>query len=241
MTTLQVYTFAPAWGLPSTGPFALKLLAWLGAEGIPHRQVVENRADKGPLGKSPWIARGGARMGDSDAIIRTLAAERGQPDPTRARTADEACAQAMRLAFEERFHQVLEWELFLHPAGADGMRDFLRGQLPPLLRDAVFASLRRHFRRQLHARGLGRLTPAEIETEGRALLAMLALRVAEGGWVSPAGPDLPDFAVWGQVAPLLHWPMRTPVAEAAKADSAIADWAARVAAAGGLVTRREAA
>jgi hypothetical protein len=35
--------------------------------------------------------------------------------------------------------------------------------------------------------------------------------------------------------------MRTPVAEAAKADAAIADWAARVAAAGGLATRREAA
>ena len=29
MTTLRVFTFTPDWGLPSAGPFAIKLLAWL--------------------------------------------------------------------------------------------------------------------------------------------------------------------------------------------------------------------
>ena len=26
---LKVFTFSPAWGLPTSGPFALKLLKWL--------------------------------------------------------------------------------------------------------------------------------------------------------------------------------------------------------------------
>ena len=234
MDRLRVYTFMPCWGLPSTGPFALKLLAWLRAEGIDHAQVIENRAGKGPLGKSPWIERDGRRMGDSDAIIRALAAERGLSDPTRAATPEEAAAQALCIAFEDRFHQVLEWELFLHPAGAAGMRAMVRTALPPVVSDAVFASMQRHFRRQLRARGLGRLPPAEIEAEGRALLDLLRLAIGPDGWLWPGGPGLPDFAVWGQVAPLLHWPMRTPVAEAAKADTAVAAWAARVAGAAGL-------
>ena len=242
MDELRVYTFMPGWGLPSTGPFALKLLAWLRAEGIAYEQVIENRSDRGPLGKSPWIERAGQRMGDSDAIIRALAAERRRPDPTRAAaTTGEAGAQALRLAFEERFHQVLEWELFLHPAGAEGMRAMVRTTLPPVVSDAVFASLRRHFRRQLQARGLGRLSPAEIEAEGRALLDLLRHSIRDDGWLWPDGPGLPDFAVWGQVAPLLRWPMRTPVAEAAKTDAAVAAWAARVEGAAGLARSTQAA
>lgn len=241
MTTLSVFVFQPAWGLPTSGPFALKLLGWLGHHGIAHRIVVENRSGKGPRGKSPWIERGGARLGDSDVIVRTLAAERGLPDPTRAATAEEAAAQALRIAFEERFHQVLEWELFLHREGAEGMRALIRKAAPPVIAEAVFASLRRHFRRQLHARGIGRLAPEEIAAEGRALLDLLRLSIREEGWLSPEGPGLPDFAVWGQVAPLLHWPMRTPVAEAVKADPAIRAWAGRVAAAAGMASERQAA
>jgi hypothetical protein len=241
MDKLRVYTFMPGWGLPTTGPFALKLLAWLCAEGIDHEQVIENRSGKGPLGKSPWIERDGRRVGDSDAIIRALAAERGLADPTRAATPEEAAAQALRLAFEERFHQVLEWELFLHPAGAKGMRAMVRSALPPVVSNAVFISMQRHFRRQLQARGMGRLSPAKIEAEGRALLDLLRLVIRPEGWLWPGGPGLPDFAVWGQVAPLMHWPMRTPVAETVKADAAVARWAARVAHAAGVTAAAQAA
>jgi hypothetical protein len=43
MTTLRVFTFTPDWGLPSAGPFAIKLLAWLELAGIPHEQVIAQR------------------------------------------------------------------------------------------------------------------------------------------------------------------------------------------------------
>ena len=41
-STIRVFTFSPGWGLPTNGPFALKLLAWLELAGIPYEQVVEN-------------------------------------------------------------------------------------------------------------------------------------------------------------------------------------------------------
>ena len=53
--SLRVFTFAPDWGLPTVGPFALKLLAWLELAGIPYEQVVEGNPRKGPKGKNPWI------------------------------------------------------------------------------------------------------------------------------------------------------------------------------------------
>ena len=225
MEPLRVFTFAPAWGLPTSGPFALKLLAWLDHHGIPYRQEIENRPNRGPLGKSPWIEQGRLRMGDSNVIIRHLAVERGLPDPSRCDTAAQAANLGLRIAFEERFHQILEWELFVNPAGRREMRAMIRTLTPPLIGPLVFAQMARHFGRQLRARGIGRLTPAQITDEGRRLLDALALRLENGsGWLDAGGPGLTDFAVWGQVAPMLRWSMSTPVADHAKAIPTLSAW-----------------
>lgn len=71
---LRVFTFSPERGLPSAGPFGVKLLAWLELAGIPYEQVSEDDPRKGPMGKSPWIELEGERVGDSDVIIELLAA-----------------------------------------------------------------------------------------------------------------------------------------------------------------------
>ena len=47
MATLKVFTFPPDWGLPTVGPFALKLLAWLELAGLPYEQVYEANPRKG--------------------------------------------------------------------------------------------------------------------------------------------------------------------------------------------------
>ena len=65
MTTLKVFTFPPDWGLPTVGPFVLKLLAWLEFAGLPYEQVYEANPRKGPKGKNlglSWIARASATV-----------------------------------------------------------------------------------------------------------------------------------------------------------------------------------
>jgi glutathione S-transferase len=230
MDELRVFTFAPNWGLPTMGPFALKLLAWLQAAGLAYTKVTENRADKGPLGKSPWIEEGALRMGDSDAIIRHLAARHGLPDPTAVgATVAAAHADALKLAFEERFHQILEWELFVHPAGKAEMRRVITADLPPVIGPLAFAHFAGHLRRQLHARGIARLPEADIQAAGRRQLDGLVLCLEAGrGWLGEDGLGLADFAVWGQVAPMLAWPMATPVAAHAKSLAPLGDWHDRI-------------
>lgn len=227
--TLKVFVFSPAWGLPSTGPFALKLLAWLGAHGIVHETVHEDRSSRGPLGKSPWIEQGGRRLGDSDLIIRHLAQTHGLPDPTAIGDAETARADAMKIAFEERFHQILEWELFVHPDGFAGLQGLVRAAVPLGLGGLVAGRMRRHFTRQLHARGLGRLAPADIADAGRRQLDSLAIWLkGSGGFLGGETPLLADYAVWGQVAPMLCWPMKTPVAGHARNLEAVVHWHERM-------------
>ena len=77
MSKVRVFTFAPDWGLPTVGPFALKLLAWLELAGIPYEQVIEANPVKGPKGKNPWIELDGERIGDSEVIIDLLKRRHG--------------------------------------------------------------------------------------------------------------------------------------------------------------------
>ena len=76
MTTLRVFTFTPDCGLPSAGPFAIKLLAWLELAGIPHEQVIEDNP-RGPKGKNLWLELDGEPIGDTELIIDLLSKRYG--------------------------------------------------------------------------------------------------------------------------------------------------------------------
>lgn len=226
MPEITVYTFSPDWGLPTTGPFALKLLAWLGLHGIPYRQEIQNDTRKGPAGKSPWAVIDGETVGDSDRIIARLAPLAG-PEP-RQDAAHRAAAHAFKTAFEERVHQVLEYELFVHPAGAAYMDRFIRSLAPPVMGALISRGMRRHFARQLHARGIARHPPDEVAAIGRAEIAALSDYLDARGYLGGDAPSVADLSVFGQVAPMLNWPMDTPVARTVKDTPAIRRWAAEI-------------
>lgn len=229
MSTLRVFTFVPDWGLPTTGPFALKLLAWLCLNRIPYEQVVEPNASKGPLGKSPWIEHEGRRIGDSDVIIAYLADRFGKPVDTPAPDPQvRAAAHVFKVAFEEQFHQVLEWELFYHQQGRAYIASQVRKMAPPLIAGLVYHSLTRHFHRQLHARGIARHSPEVIFDKARADIDALADYLKGRAFLAGDAPGLADLAVFGQVAPMLHWPMQTPVAQYLRSVQPVADWCERI-------------
>lgn len=229
MSSLRVFTFEPDWGLPTTGPFALKLVAWLDLNGIPYEQVVEGNSRKGPLGKSPWIEHEGRQIGDSDAIIRYLAGHYGKPlDSGAPDSRTRAATHAFKIAFEEEFHQILEWELFFHPEGAAYIDGQIRKSAPPVVGALVSRIVSRHFKRQLYARGIARHGSETVAAKGRAALDALAAWVQDQPFLAGPQPVVADLAVFGQVAPMLHWPMDTPVARYAKTLSPVREWCDRV-------------
>ncbi|MCC5809065.1 MAG: glutathione S-transferase family protein [Ectothiorhodospiraceae bacterium] len=228
MASLRVFAFTPDWGLPTTGPFALKLLAWLQLAGIPYEQVTENRPDKGPAGKSPWIEVDGRRVADSRLIIELLSERHGFDIDADLSPQELAEAHAWRRAFEEGFHQVLEWELFVHPAGRAYIASVVRAAAPGLVAPLLTRQLCSHFEKQLRARGVGRFPPDEVGRIGRAELDALATRLQDRLYFFGDRPHMVDLAVFGQVAPLVRWPMRTPVADHAKQQAAIVGFVDRL-------------
>src|SRR5215210_2881007 len=190
MATLKVFTFPPDWGLPTVGPFALKLLAWLELAGLPYEQVYEANPRKGPKGKNPWIELDGVRIGDSEVIIDLLKARHAVQLDEELSAEQLATGHAWRRTFEEHYHQVLEWELFFHPAGATWMRGSLASQMPAVLAGPVFSLMRSQFRKQLYARGIARHDPEVITRKGRADLDALSAFLGDSPFLLA---DRPNF------------------------------------------------
>ncbi|WIJ23423.1 glutathione S-transferase family protein [Devosia sp. RR2S18] len=216
MSKLRVFTFSPDWGLPTNGPFALKLLAWLSLAKIPYEQVIENNSSKGPKGKSPWVELDGERIADSELIIQLLARKHEIDLDADLSPEQLAIGHAFRRTFEEHFHQVLEWELLLTREGAAYMRGLLSREMPGPVSQLLFTVLKRHFQKQLFARGIARHSPEDIERKGKDDLDALAAYLQGRKFLGGEQPSTADAAVFGLLAPLLYWTMSTPVGDYAK-------------------------
>lgn len=229
MSKLTVSTFSPQWGLPSSGPFALKLLKWLDLAGIPYDQVFEDIPSKGPKGKSPWIELDGQRIGDSEAIIE-LMAQRSGFDIERDLSAEQrAVSHALRRMIEEHFHMVLEWELFVHPAGVEAVRTMAARMVPGALVGPAAAIFCRHFRHQLRARGMAQHSTQTIAAKGKADLDAVEAILGDKPFIVANRPSMADVSVYGLLAPMAAWPMRTPVADSIKSRPRLLGYLLRVA------------
>jgi glutathione S-transferase len=229
---LKVFTFSGAWGLKSTGPFALKLLRWLDVAGVPYRQVLEDNPGKGPKRKNPWIELDGKSIGDTEVVIDLLARRIGFDIDAGLGARERALSHAVRRMLEEHFHQVLEWELFVHPAGSAYIREAVGAVLPPLLAGPIAGRFRGHFGKQLMARGIARHPPEVIAAKGKADLAALEALLENAPFLCGDRPSMGDIAAYGLLAPMAKWPMRTPVADYLKSRALLIAYVDRVGALG---------
>lgn len=231
MPDLKVVTFAPDWGLPTIGPFGLKLLGWLNRARLRYEHAFEINSFKGPKGKSPWAVIDGVPVGDSGRIIRQLVAATGFDIDAGLSPGQRAEGHLVVRALEEGFHQVLEWELCVHPAGVEAFDAMVATAMPPVVAPMAGRWVRRHFRRQLHARGIARFSETEIAAIGRADVDAVAARLADRPYLLGDRMAMADLAVFGQLAPMARWPMSTPVADHIKAQRPVMDFVGRVQAA----------
>ncbi len=216
MVDLKVFTFSPAFGLRSSGPFALKLLKWLDLAGMPFTQVVEDLPNKGPKSKNPWIELDGERIGDTEIIIDLLTKRSGFNIDSGLTPDQRALSHAVRRMVEEHFHMILEWELFVHPAGKEGARQLAAEAVPAPLAGLAATYMTQHFGRQLHARGIARHAPDIIAAKARADLDAIEDIIGGGPYLVGAHRSMADVSIYGLLMPMARWPMRTPTADSIK-------------------------
>jgi glutathione S-transferase len=195
---IRLFAFGSGWGVPfaTAAPFPLKLATWLRMTGLEHEIVTENNPGKGPKKKSPWIEDGDVRMGDSELIIRYLTERYGVDPDAHLSATDRALAIAWRRTFEEHYHQAFEHQLFFGRGGDDRLHELV-GSMPAIARPILPAVLRSQFRKQLHARGLGRHDESDIIAMGQADLDAASVFLAERPYFLGDEPCGLDACVFG--------------------------------------------
>jgi glutathione S-transferase len=214
---LRVHTFSSTWGLPTAGPFGLKLEACLRMLNVPYDRVHEDNPGKGPKRKSPWIEDKGQRIGDTELILAHLAKTRGVSLDNQLDALTRARAHALRRMLEEHFHQVFEYELVIHDAGFPVFRSFVALAVPRPVASVLSRVLRSKMRKHLFERGIARHTQAEIESTGRADVDALVALLGDQPWFFGDAPVKADASAFGLLAATIKSPLQTPVCSYARA------------------------
>ncbi len=213
-STLRVVTFSDGWGLPTMGPFGLKLEACLRMLEIPYERVYEDDPRKGPKRKSPWIEEGDLRLGDTELILAHLARTRG-------------VSLALRRMIEEHFHQIFEYELLLRDEGFDIMRAHIERSQPWPLTRIVPVLMRRQFRHHLFERGIARHSADETTALGFADVDALVQLLGDGPWFFGNAPTKADASAFGLLAVAIKSPLATPVCMHARSQPALVEYVDR--------------
>ncbi len=215
-STMRLFTFAPAWGLPTAGPFGLKLEMCLRMLDVPYERMHENDSRKGPKRKSPWIEDGDARLGDTECILEHVHRTRGKDIDGALSPVERARGQVLRRMLEEHYHQVFEYELVVLDGGFEHLRKIFAGSMSAPMVTLVGPLIRRGFKKHLFERGVARHTPDEVTAMGRADLDALATWLGDREWFVADGPTKADASAFGLLAVSVRSPLMTPVCNYAR-------------------------
>lgn len=216
MSTLRIFTFNPAWGLPTGGPFGLKLEACLRMLDIPYERCAENDVRKGPKRKSPWIVDGDVRMGDTELILRYLEKKHGRALDTNLSPAARARSHVIRRTLEEHFHQAFEYELVCSEEGGAVLRRMLGENVPKPMVGVAFHFMRSAFMKHLYERGLARHAPEDMAAFAKDDVDAISELLGTDPWFFGDEPSKVDASAFGLFAVAIRSGLPTPVCSYAR-------------------------
>jgi glutathione S-transferase len=234
---IRVVTFGAGWGLPTAGPFGLKLEACLRMLDVPYERGFQNNTRKGPKRKSPWIEDDEVILGDTELILSHVERTTGRALDRELSDADGARSLALRRMLEEHYHQVFEYELFVLDEGFACLRDLISADIPAVMRPLAFTMIRRGMKHHLFERGIARHRPDDVEAQGRADIDALVALLGEREWFIADHPTQTDASAFGMLAVTIRSNLPTPVCRYARTkpslvafvDRALARWCDNVA------------
>jgi glutathione S-transferase len=208
---LVVHQIPSGWGLPSIGPFCLKLETYLRMVDLPYRTVVDATPFGAPKGKLPWIEHDGRKIGDSGLIIEYLEARLGCDPDVCLSAAERATARAVRRLVEENLYWTMVYDRWMVEQNWPVARAAILGRIPSPLRQVIAPIARRGVRRQLEGHGIGRHARDDIHAIGRADIGALAEILGDKPFLMGDTPTQVDAVTYGLLANIAWVPIESPV------------------------------
>ncbi|WP_295614063.1 glutathione S-transferase family protein [Chamaesiphon sp. GL140_3_metabinner_50] len=226
--TIKLYQFAPAFGLPNTSSFCLKLETYLRMTDTPFESVYTTDMGKAPKGKMPYIQDGKIEIGDSNFIINYLKQTYGDRLDAHLTPSERAISLSMRRLIEENLYWVMAHNRWIEPDNWEKTKAIFFKDLPPLLRATVPNIGRKNMQKQLEGHGMGKHSSAEIYAIGIADLTALSDFLADKPFFFGDEPTSLDASAYGILANILETPFNSPLKDRAQKSNNIVAYCHRI-------------
>ena len=204
--SIELYQFAPAFGLPNASPFCMKVETWLRMAGLPFTIPAPNFSHfgKAPKGKMPYIRESahGSLLADSSAIILHLSKTHGVTLDDWLSPAQQAVALAFQRLMEESLYWAALYTRWIPDTAWPQTRAAFFGDLPAPLKLFVPALARRAMKKSLHAQGMGRHSEADILAIAKRDIDALATFLADKPYLMGDQPCSLDASAYAFIANL---------------------------------------
>ena len=194
---IDLYAFAPLWGLADVSPFVTKVDVYLRLAELPYRLVPFSMESftAAPKGKLPYIVDGHETIADSSFIVDYLKTKYSDPLDAKLGPSVRAAGHAIKRMLEENFYWVIIAERWRDTKTAVDQYPVMVGQPPEFLKavvDSLLGELRGH--------GMGRHNADEVENIGKADLVALSDFLGENLYLLGEEPTSYDATAYSFVA-----------------------------------------
>ncbi len=160
---IKLFKFGPGFGLRETGPFVLKVMAYMKLAGIPFEHHIQGDPRKAPKKKIPYIEDEGQLIGDSTFIIKHLKDKFGDPLAEGLSAYQLAKGHAIKVMLEERSY----WAGMIYPRWVKTdhhkmIADAFFKEIPGFLRMSIFRMIAKGVAKSAEGQGITRHSEAEI-------------------------------------------------------------------------------
>ena len=194
---IDLYSFAPLWGLADISPFVTKVDAYLRLAELPYKMVPFSMESftAAPKGKLPYIVDGDETIADSSFIVDYLKKKYSDPLDAKLSPSERAAGHAIKRMLEENFYWVIVAERWRDTKTAVEQYPVMVGQPPEFVKAVVDSLLG-----ELHGHGMGRHNADEVENIGKADLMALSDFLGENPYLLGQEPRSYDATAYSFVA-----------------------------------------
>ena len=204
---IDLYAFAPLWGLADVSPFVTKVDVYLRLAELPYRLVPFSMESftAAPKGKLPYIVDGYETIADSSFIVDYLKTKYSDPLDAKLGPSVRAAGHAIKRMLEENFYWVIVAERWRDTKTAVEQYPVVVGQPSEFVKavtDSLLGELRGH--------GMGRHSADEVENIGKADLVALSDFLGENPYLLGEEPTSYDTLRPTPLSPIQSSLIMTP-------------------------------